>query len=201
MTTTSVRVRLLAAPLLLGIIAMVGACAPTPPPYKGIVFNAPGVGYVGKQFTPTATSTSGLPVSLALDPSSTGCSFTDGVVSYDSTGVCVINANQPGDETHPADPQVQRKITIYDCPPLRSGVWTGPMNLSANVFVSGDTFTGTVDLTSLGYGVQEFGGTISCEVVNMTFNGTPLRGTLSPDGTTLSSSYQGIAIVLHAPPA
>jgi hypothetical protein len=194
------RARLVAAPLLVGLLGLVAAaCAPTPPPYTGIIFNAPSIGYVGKQFTPTATSTSGLPVTLTLDATSTGCSFTGGVVRFTAPGTCVINANQPGNGTVPADPQVQRKITVHTCPVLRSGRWTGPMNLSADVVATGSSFTGTVDLTSLGFGVQLFAGTVNCEVAAMTFNGVPLTGTLSPDGNTLSSSYQGISIVLNAP--
>lgn len=200
MSTSHTRVRVYAAPLLLAIIGLVvSACAPPPTTPKGISFHPPGIGYVGKQYTPKATSSSGLPVTFALDASSSGCSFVDGIVYFDSVGSCVINADQPGDATHPADPQVQRTITIYECPPLRPGVWTGPQGLSATVAVYGSTFSGTVDLTSLGYGVQAFGGTISCEVVNMTFNSTPLTGTLSHDGNTLTSSYSGISIVLHAP--
>ena len=74
------------------------------------------------------------------------------------------------------------------------------MNLSANVYVYGTSFSGTVDLSSLGYGVQAFAGTVACEVVSMTFNSTPLTGWLSWDGKTLSSNYNGIDIVLYAPP-
>lgn len=199
MSTVHRRARLVVAPLLVALGLVTVACAPPPPPYKGIVFNAPSVGYVGKQYTPKATSTSGLPVTLTLDATSTGCSFAGGVVSFDAVGTCVINANQPGDGTIPADPQVQRKIQVHTCPPLRSGRWTGPMNLSADVTATGSSFTGTVDLSSLGYGVQVFAGTVNCEVASMTFNGVPLTGRLSPDGGTLSSSYQGISIVLHAP--
>ena len=47
--------------------------------------------------------------------------------------------------------------------------------------------------------MQGFSGTVSCEVVNMTFNNVPLQGYLSPDGKTLSSNYQGIDILLNAP--
>lgn len=203
MSTKRTRLRSVAAPLLvcLAVLSAV-ACAPTPagPPYYGINFKAPTIGYVGKTFTPTATATSGLPVSLALDASSTGCSFVDGVVHFDAPGSCVINANQAGDETHEPSAQVQRKITIYNCPPLRAGIWTGPMNLSADVVVSGSSFSGTIDLSSMGYGVQSFAGTVECEIVKMTFNATPLSGRLSWDGSKLSSSYNGIDIVLNAPP-
>ncbi|MFZ4519364.1 MAG: hypothetical protein ACOYOP_13305 [Microthrixaceae bacterium] len=202
MSNTRFRGRALVAPLVLGMLALVAAaCAPEPPPYKGIVFNTPSYSYVGKRFTPTATSTSGLPVSLALDASSSGCTFAGGVLTFVSVGNCVINANQPGNGTVPADPQVQKTIRIFTCPPLRSGTWSGPLNLSANVVASGSSFTGFVDLSSLGFGVQTFAGSVSCDVVNMTFNATPLTGVLSPDGSTLSSNYNGIDIVLNAPPA
>jgi hypothetical protein len=202
MSASRSRMRVRAGTLLFGFIALVAAaCAPEPPPYYGIIFNPPPIGYVGKQYTPTATATSGLPVSFALDPSSTGCSFVDGVVSFEAVGSCVINANQPGDASNAASPQVQRTIKVYTCPPLRAGVWTGPLGLSANVVVNGSSFTGTIDLSSLGFGVQSFAGDVTCEVASMTFNATPLSGVLSFDGSTLSSNYNGIDIVLYAPPA
>ena len=200
MSTSLTRARALATPLLLGIVGLlVSACAPPDPAPYGIAFYPPAVGYVNGQYTPTANASSGLPVSFALDASSTGCSFVDGVVHFDAVGNCVINADQAGDATYPAAPQVRRTIAIHECPPLRSGIWTGPSGLTATVVTSGSTFSGYVDLSSLGFGVQVFGGTVSCEVVSMTFNSTPLTGTLSYDGSTLSSSYSGISIVLYAP--
>ena len=202
MSKSRSRGRLFVLPVMVGLLGLVAAaCAPEPPPYQGIIFNTPSYSYPGRQYTPTATSTSGLPVSLALDPSSTACTFTGGVLTFVSVGNCVINANQPGNGTIPADPQVQKTIAVYNCPPLRSGIWTGPLNLSANVIATGSSFTGTVDLSSLGFGVQIFAGTVSCERANMTFNGEPLTGVLSPDGKVLSSNYNGIDIVLNAPAA
>jgi hypothetical protein len=192
--------------VLLGLMVLVGAACVAPAasaPYYGITFNVPSVGYIGQTYTPKATATSKLPVALTLDGSSAGCSFSGGVLSYDSLGTCVINANEPGDATHAASKQVQRKITIHACPPLVSGLWTGPDGLSANVIATvlpgGSSFTGTVDLSSLGGGVQSFNGTVNCQTATMTFDNVPLTGTLSFDGSTLSSSYDGIAIVLHAP--
>lgn len=205
------RARAFAAPFLLGLLALVATACPTQPsgpPYYGIIFNAPSVGYIGKTYTPTARATSGLPVSFALDASSTGCSFTDGVITYEAEGSCVINANQPGDETHEPSAQVQRTIGVHTCPPLRSGTWTGvasvitgPIHFSADVMVYGTTFVGTIDLSQInGPANAAFQGTVDCDVASMNANGTPLSGRLSWDGKKLSSSYQGIAIVLTAPP-
>jgi|JI9StandDraft_1071089.scaffolds.fasta_scaffold23041_2 hypothetical protein len=204
MSTIHSRTRAVLVPLMVGLAALVAsACAPEPsyPPYYGIYFYPPSVGYIGKQYTPTATATSGLPVVFTLAASSTGCSLVDGVVTYESLGSCVINANEPGDATHAASAQIQKTISVQNCPPLRAGVWTGPLGLSATVNVYGSNFVGTVDLTSLGFGVQTFGGSVACEVASMTFNSTPLQGYLSPDGSTLSSNYNGIDIVLNAPQA
>lgn len=202
MHASRTRLRYAAAPLLVGLVAMLGvACAPPAPVPTGITFNPPGVGYVGKQYVPTASAANGLPVSFSLAGSSAGCSLTSGTLHFTAVGSCVVNADQPGDATHPALPQVQRTIKIYECPPLRSGLWTGPQGTSANVLVSGSTFSGTVDLSAFGIGAQPFAGTVSCEVVQMSFNGTPLTGYLSPSGSTLTGSFSGITVVLNAPAA
>ena len=201
MTRTQSNVKRLAAPILLGLLVLLGACAPAEPAPYGISFYPPSVGYIGRQYTPTATASSGLPVSFALDASSTGCSYVGGVLSFNGVGTCVVNANQAGDATNPPAPQVQRSIAVHPCPTMRSGLWTGPLSLTANVTVNGAIFTGTVDLSSQGYGIQSFGGSISCDSVFMTFGTTPLTGTLAWNGNTLSSNYNGIDIVLNAPPA
>ena len=63
-------------------------------------------------YTPRATSSSGLPVTLSLDAASTGCSLTNGVVSFTAAGTCRINANQAGDAMWAPAPQVQQAITV-----------------------------------------------------------------------------------------
>jgi hypothetical protein len=201
MTAPRARRRVAAAPLLICLVAVIAAgCAPKAPAPTGITFNAPAVGYVGKQLALTATAANRLPVSFSLDASSTGCSLNAGVLDFVAVGSCVVLADQPGDATNPALPQVRRTISVQDCPPLRSGRWTGPQGTSADVIAGGSTFSGTVDLTAFGAGVQEFAGTIDCDVARLEFNGTSLTGRLSPDGKRLSSSFQGISIVLNAPP-
>ena len=63
-------------------------------------------------YTPTATASSGLPVTITLDASSSGCTLLNGVVSFPASGTCVIDANQAGDSTHTAAQQVQQNITV-----------------------------------------------------------------------------------------
>jgi hypothetical protein len=203
MTASWTRLRFAAAPLVVGLVAVLGAaCAPPVAAPTGIIFNAPAVGYLGKTFVPTPTAVNQLPVSISLATSSTGCSLTEGVVSFDAVGTCTLLADQPGDETHDPLPQVRRTIQVLPCPPLREGRWTGPEYTYADVFIGGSTtFAGTVNLAAFGAGIQSFAGTIDCDFVQMTFNGTGLSGWLSPTGSTLTSSYSGIPIVLNAPPA
>lgn len=201
MTTSRKRLRVAVAPLLAGLVAILAAsCAPPPPP-PGISFNPPPVGYVGQQFVPKATASNTLPVSFSLDADSTGCSLTDGVLFFEAVGSCVVLASQTGDEVTPALPQVRRTINVYECPALRSGRWTGPQGTSADIVAVGSTFSGTVDLSALGFGVQFVAGTVNCDLVQMTFNGVPLSGRLSFDGSRLTGSYSGISVVLNAPPA
>ena len=187
--------------LLVGAAGLLAtACVPEPTtPYYGIIFNAPANVYVYRTYTPQATATSGLPVTLTLDASSTACELNEGVLYFARTGPCVVNANQAGDATNPPAKQVQRTLMVRECPPLIPGTWTTPLGATANIQVSGTTFSGTADLTGLGFGTVSFSGLVSCEVVNMTFNGTPLQGTLSFDGKVLASNYNGIDIVLNAP--
>jgi hypothetical protein len=68
-------------------------------------------------YTPTATATSGLPVIITLDGTSTGCALASGVVSFTAPGTCVIDANQPGNATYSAAPQVQQSFTVYGTTP------------------------------------------------------------------------------------
>ncbi|CAN5463953.1 hypothetical protein BH10ACT3_BH10ACT3_21460 [soil metagenome] len=202
MNASRTRLRYAAVPLFVGLVALLGAaCAPPPAAPTGINFNPPGIGYVGKQYVPAATAANNLPVSFSLDAASTGCALTAGVLRFNVVGSCIVLADQPGNATTPALPQVRRTIKIYQCPPLRAGLWTGPQGTSANVILGGSTFSGTVDLSAFGAGVQSFAGTIDCDLVRMTFNGTALAGRLSPDGSTLSAEYAGIAVVLTAPRA
>src|SRR5450759_3413268 len=67
----------------------------------------------GATYTPTATATSGLAVALTIDASASSvCSISGGVVSFSGVGTCTINANQAGDASYTAAPQVQLSFAV-----------------------------------------------------------------------------------------
>ena len=75
----------------------------------------PGSGTVGDDpVTLSATASSGLPVVLSVDSSSgTGvCTLSGSTVTYAAAGTCVIDANQAGNATYAAAPQVQQTIKV-----------------------------------------------------------------------------------------
>jgi hypothetical protein len=77
-----------------------------------INFTAPTSVTAGGQYTPTATASSGLPVSFTLDSTSSGCSLSGGMITFNTSGTCVIDANQAGNNAYAAAPQVQRQINV-----------------------------------------------------------------------------------------
>ena len=67
----------------------------------------------GAPYTASATSSSGLPVTLTIDSSSSSvCSVSGTTVSVDHAGTCTIDANQPGDADYSAAPQVQQSFSV-----------------------------------------------------------------------------------------
>ena len=101
-----------------------------------IVFNAPATGTSGTSVTLTATGgASGNPVVFSIDPSSApgACNVTGpngSTLNFAGAGACVVDANQAGNATYSAAPQVQRTINTRtgisngggSCPP--PGVYT-----------------------------------------------------------------------------
>ena len=64
---------------------------------------------------------SGLAVVFTADAASAGiCSVSGASVSLVGAGTCIVNANQPGDATHQAAPQVQQSFTVGGGPPVAS---------------------------------------------------------------------------------
>ena len=64
-------------------------------------------------YTPSASATSGLPVTITVDAAaSTVCSISGGIVSFIGVGTCVLDANQEGNLLYETAPQVQQSFDV-----------------------------------------------------------------------------------------
>ena len=92
-------------------------------------------------FTATAASTSGLPVTLSVNSSSTsGCAISGSTVSYgNGAGTCIIDANQPGNSSYLPAAQATQRFTI------------SPARLSITASSPAMTYGGTVPAITPSY--------------------------------------------------
>ena len=85
------------------------------PATQTISFTAPGPGLVGGSVSPVATASSGLPVTVTVDASSTAgaCVISaGGLVSFTGVGTCVLDANQSGNLNYGAAAQVRQTVPV-----------------------------------------------------------------------------------------
>lgn len=67
----------------------------------------------GPVYTPTAEATSGLTTDITVDPSSSSvCEFSGDKLNFIGVGTCTIDANQVGDDSWAAAPQVQQSFSV-----------------------------------------------------------------------------------------
>jgi hypothetical protein len=131
----------------------------------------------GPTYNVTATATSGLAVSFAIDASATAvCSIAGATVSFIGAGTCVINANQPGDAQYAPAPQVQQSfivkgtqtITFTSAAPP-AAVYQGPTYNVTATATSGLAVSFTIDASattvcSIAGSTVSFIGTGTCTV-------------------------------------
>jgi hypothetical protein len=99
----------------------------------------------GATYIPTATATSGLPVTFTVNASSSSvCSISGGVVSFISVGTCTLNANQPGSANYNPAPQVQQSFTVGKGAQTITFTSTAPTHAT----ISGTPYTPTATATS-----------------------------------------------------
>ena len=68
---------------------------------------------VGDTFTPVATASSELPVTITVAAGSASvCSISGGVVTFDAVGSCELLYDQAGDASFAAAPQVSQSVTV-----------------------------------------------------------------------------------------
>ena len=73
----------------------------------------------GGSYRPTATATSGLPVTFSIPASSSAvCELTGGVVGFHARGTCVVEADQPGDADWDPAPTARQEFRVGATPPM-----------------------------------------------------------------------------------
>jgi hypothetical protein len=150
---------------------------------------APGSASVGgATYTATATATSGLTPAITVDAvSSSVCSITGGVVSFQAVGTCTLDVNQAGNGNYNAATQVQQSFivvkgaqTVSFTSTIPSPAWVGANYAVVAVGgASGNAVTFSIDAASTS-GVC----TISGNVVTFT---PPVPG---PSGTCIVDANQ-----------
>jgi hypothetical protein len=131
---------------------------------------------VGGTYTITAVSDSTLPVSFSVDAATTGsaCSLSGSTVSFDHSGTCVIDADQAGNGTYQAAPQVQQSLSVSTVATAVGVV----SSTSPTVFGQGAHATATVTADS---------GT-PAGTVQFAVDGTDLGAPVTVSGGTATSS-------------
>ena len=89
---------------------------PSAPSVQSISFtsSAPSGAFVGgPTYGVSASASSGLPVSFSIDPASAGvCSLSGATVSFVGSGTCTIRADQAGNASYQAAPQVSQSFAV-----------------------------------------------------------------------------------------
>jgi hypothetical protein len=101
--------------IILGVVGLASASAFAAGTNSNVISvgSAPSAGSTRGTFTPSATASSGDKVEITLDKDSTGCSLSDGKVTFTGSGTCLADFNDPGNSTYAAASQVQRSIRVY----------------------------------------------------------------------------------------
>ncbi|MFJ1268675.1 fibronectin type III domain-containing protein [Legionella lytica] len=123
---------------------------------------APSLALVGgTTYTPTATASSELTVAITVDVgSSSVCSISGGVVSFNGVGTCTINANQSGDSNYHAATQMQQSFSVITTPGAPTTVTAVAGNGLALVSWAAPSSTGGSSISS--YQVTSSPGGFTC---------------------------------------
>ena len=95
-------------------------------------------------YTPTATASSGLPVTFSIAPGST-CSIAAGVVTFETPGICDIQADQAGNASFAVAPRATQGTFAVKADQIMSFTSTAPENPQV-----GTTYTPTATTSSGG---------------------------------------------------
>lgn len=110
----------------------------------------------GGTYNPTASASSGLPVTISIDASSTGCTLSAGTVTFENVGTCVLDAEQAGnDDFNPAS--AQQSFVIHPAPLTVSVSGSQSYGASSTGYLAGDIQGFQFDDT-----FEDVQGTLNC---------------------------------------
>jgi uncharacterized repeat protein (TIGR01451 family) len=162
----------------------------------------PSPALVSGTYSPGASATSGLPVTLSIDPASVDvCTISAGIVSFIGVGTCVIEADQIGNADWQAAPPVQQTVAVLLAPTFT----LASPPLTATV---GQPYTYDVEATGTPTPTIALVGAPSWLSIDAsgTVSGTPPVGTTSFTYSVRASSAAGtttagpFAVTVTAPP-
>lgn len=164
-----------------GACVSYGAQGGTPKHAQTVAFTsaAPaGATFGGATYTPAASASSGLPVSLSVDPGSASvCAIAGGAVSFTGVGTCTIDADQAGDDDYLAAPQAQQSFAVAPAPQtvaftssaptdakVGNGTYTPTATASSGLPVSLSIDAASAGVCAISGGVVSFTGAGTCTV-------------------------------------
>lgn len=169
---------------------------------------APSATVPGPDYVVTATANSGLGVTLALDPASSGCVLSGHTVSFTGVGTCVINADQAGDSNWNAATRVQQSFAVLASLPVvadRTGVavaWNSPgtaIDLSGSI--TGGAHTSIAVATGPAHGVVSISGDVVTYAPTAGYSGPDsFSYTATGAGGTSTPATVSLTVALPPPP-
>lgn len=146
----------------------------TPKAAQTITFNNPGTQNFGTTPTLTATATSSLSVTFTSATTGVCTISTGGALTFVTSGTCTINADQAGDGSYLAAPQVGRSFTVAAVVPgaptigiATAGDTQASVTFTAPVFTGGSAITGYT-VTSNPAGLTNIGAASPITVTGLT---------------------------------
>ena len=158
----------------------------------------------GPDYTVTATASSGLAVIFSADATSAGvCTVSGSTVFAIGAGTCTVDANQAGNASYQAAPQVQQSFTVsldaqtisFSSTPPGGAIVGDPAYTVTATATSGLAVTFTADASSAGI------CTVSGSTVSLIGAGTcTINANQAGDGTYQSASQVQQSFVIGAAP-
>jgi outer membrane protein OmpA-like peptidoglycan-associated protein/predicted RNA-binding protein with TRAM domain len=116
---------------------------------------APVHAVTGSTYTPIATSSAALAVTISVDPASTAvCSMNGSLVTFLIVGTCLLDANQAGAGNVLSAPQIQQSVTVFVA--VHSGVPSAPFDVATTSSAAGVVVSWTVPASDGGSAITGY---------------------------------------------